>query len=155
MKYLNTATGHGWNFLGAPNSGKQIYIFIFCIKILGTAVERILYHILYPSIKYWKKKSDQIKTLRLRLRPVCPCYQHWSMEDNSIDLFTFPFVSDHLQKKVSSAFNTPLQKNAWSSIMNLQERPTLKRRKAYVQLDLVLYKLVNHEFFCCWLLFCL
>lgn len=34
------------------------------------------------------------------------------MEDNSIDLFTFPFVSDHLQEKVYSAFNIPLQENA-------------------------------------------
>lgn len=73
MKYFNTTIGHDWNFFGAPNSGKQIYTFLFCIKILGTAVQRILYHILYKSINYWKKQLIyyKIKMLRLRTRPRC------------------------------------------------------------------------------------
>lgn len=38
------------------------------------------------------------------------------------------------EKKVYSAFNIPLQKNAQNSTMNLQESPTLKGRKPHVQL---------------------
>lgn len=59
------------------------------------------------------------------------------MEDNSLDLFTFLFESDHLLKKKRKPFlplTTSLQKNAQNSTLNPEKAPPWRIEKL-VQLD--------------------